>query len=150
MREILFRGKRIDNGEWVEGLLSQATVIPEEKGAYVATAIDKLVEKPFDGGWYEVAPETVGQYTGLRDSKRTAEYPEGQRIFEGDVVRCGTGRICKVEYRTTPCFCGFDLSSISGFDYPPPPEWNLFGDLEVVGNIIDTVRDFLEVNHDER
>ena len=41
---------------------------------------------------YEVIPETVGQYTGLRDDKRTKEYPEGQMIFEGDVVKhyCST------------------------------------------------------------
>ena len=79
MREILFRGKRIDNGEWVEGLLSQTTVIASNKPAYVALTIDELGKKPFVGCWHEVDPDTVGQYTGL-----TAN---GKRVFEGDILR---------------------------------------------------------------
>ena len=34
----------------------------------------------------EVVPETVGQYTGLKDKKRTEEFPEGQEIYEGDIL----------------------------------------------------------------
>ena len=40
---------------------------------------------------YEVDPKTVGEYTGLHDSKRTEEYPEGQEIYEGDIVKRETG-----------------------------------------------------------
>ena len=78
MREYLFRGKRIDNGEWVEGCLwvfddyADISYRDQEYSEIVNTV--------------EVIPETVGQYTGLRDCKRTAEYPEGQMIFEGDIV----------------------------------------------------------------
>ena len=39
------------------------------------------------GGW-DIDPESVGQFTGLRDSKRTEEYPDGQEIYEGDIVHC--------------------------------------------------------------
>lgn len=38
-------------------------------------------------GFIEVIPETVGQFTGLKDKKRTKEYPEGQEIYEGDIVK---------------------------------------------------------------
>lgn len=72
MREILFRGKRTDNGEWVEGFYTECSPVSNSK-CVIETA----------WGDYAVIPETVGQYTGLRDSGWT------KVIFEGDIVRHG-------------------------------------------------------------
>ena len=48
----------------------------------------RYVERPETGiyGMCEVDPETVGEFTGLKDCKRTEEYPDGQEIYEGDIV----------------------------------------------------------------
>lgn len=70
MREIKFRGKRLDNGEWIEGyllrMLDHWFIFPNP----APEGIDK----------YAVDPATVGQYTGLHDRK-------GIAIYEGDVIR---------------------------------------------------------------
>eukprot|EP00919_Chromeraceae_sp_WS-2016_P040608 GHVR01096926.1.p1 GENE.GHVR01096926.1~~GHVR01096926.1.p1 ORF type:complete len:129 (+),score=16.25 GHVR01096926.1:153-539(+) len=70
MREIKFRGKRIDNGEWVYGFLVREDFYTGEnpnKWMIMCENVD-----------YGVIPETVGQYTGLKAN--------GVEIYEGDLL----------------------------------------------------------------
>ena len=126
MREILFRGKRTDNGEWIEGAYSPFNLNffgeREEKPHIIIISDDKNI----DGLWCEVIPETVGQYTGLTDNYN-------ERIFEGDIVETYDGIYAIIwDNRKAVFYLRNPIAKIStGF-------YQYFStDLEVIGNIHD-------------
>ena len=109
-REILFRGKSLDSGEWVEGnysIMLSGRVTIQPIGLTVA---------------YEVLPTTVGQFTGLTDKN-------GNRIFEGDIVK-HEGKIYEMKYLEKYArFAPTNKSTVFMVC--------AFNHLEVVGNIHD-------------
>lgn len=130
MREIIFRGKRIDNGEWVDGFYTRVADVH-----YILSGIfDSLINGILNTRGYKVIPETVCQFTGLYDKN-------GRKIFEGDIVRTKKygkviGHVNVNDYDTfkvvyEPAIFRL-VNSTRGF--------NLVGraiDYEVIGNIYD-------------
>ena len=121
-REILFRGKSIETGEWIYGSLIGNDVI-----------VGKIVEFEEDyfctEFWNKVDPETVGQFTGLIDKN-------GKRICDGDIVINKNLHSKKwvVEYRTDSEYVGFVLVEVgkSGISY-----FTSWAEVEIMGNIHD-------------
>lgn len=99
-REILFRGKWIDTGEWVYGSL----VIWPDKIHSIASG---YCDEPF----YEVDQHTVGQYTGLKDKN-------GTMIFESDIVRIKVNQDVEdykdVDYKAIIAFLDGGFCAIDG------------------------------------
>ena len=120
-KEILFRGKRLDNGEWVEGSLIGEDVI-------VGKIVDFEEDYFTTEFWYKVDPETVGQFTGMTDKN-------GTKIFEGDIVK----EKHKVHERIYSIFWRNDCFSMSAQtkDVSYYLDEIISSHCEVIGNIYD-------------
>lgn len=153
MREILFRGKRVDNGEWVVGSLIKDVfyhVGDPNSIPYILSVegIEYDCWEDFDDehGLYEVIPETVREYTGLKDKK-------GNKIFEGDILRSDNypfnfdgfdNYYAKVVwFSDSPAFgivtCKNPKSSVNGLSDGNTDfiEENELSSFEIIGNIHD-------------
>ena len=136
MREILFRGKRTDNGEWVQGYPCRYGWTGKEKDYIIPDYASALYTA-------EIDPETIGQYTGLTDKN-------GKKVFEGDIVKC-RDIYNDIEFTAVVEFgnpnraynWGWQLRIIDGDEYINP-DILLWVDMEDTGaicEVIGTVRD---------
>jgi uncharacterized phage protein (TIGR01671 family) len=118
-REILYRGKRVDNGDWGYGYAVKGN--DKKYQMFIAASIGVGF---FTGGIiaYEVIPETVGQFTGILDKN-------GKKIFEGDIVESPNGTQGFIEWQNEECAFLVNIGD----------DWQTMDDCpyEVIGNIYD-------------
>lgn len=115
MREIKFRGKDIDCNEWRYGSLVK---VRENDGYLLYYIVDEENQQ-----WIAL-PETVGQYTGLKDKN-------GKEIYEGDILEA-ENRLWQIGFRDG-CFVGVDFKNVAWDELV-----NIgYGETKVIGNVFE-------------
>lgn len=133
MREILFKAKRMDNGEWVEG----SCVNVSNKHFYIFTGKLDISNGYLDFEKYSINPETLCQYTGLTDKN-------GNKIWENDVCYYDDMDVCVARFgeydnNTGHKHVGF-YTAWRKYKYMFRSDigfWVKERELEVIGNIFD-------------
>ena len=123
MREILFRAKRINNGEWVEG---NGIHYPKSFNWKGTCWIDGMRERAND--WVQVDLETVCQYTGMTDKN-------GSKVWENDIIqmfyRDGETNVGTIRYTDECVRFQYYEGNIIGYGI------DMTCDMEVIGNVFD-------------
>ena len=126
-REILFRGKRVDNGKLIDGYL----VVNKDGTCWIKDTDYQVNNDKNDLIPHEVIPETIGQFTGLTDSDI-----DGNLVFEGDVIEnCDTKQLQVVFWHEEKAawYCRYIIDSDRIVSLA-----NSIGNLnKVIGNIHD-------------